>query len=423
MTKQSWTTKVSADEWQALTERVKTPLYAYDLDTVRAQCEKVRAAFPLAEVRYAMKANANPSVLAVIREVGFGIDAVSPWELRLAHELGFERERVLYTPSFPSDEDLDAARKYGVVLNADSPGIFQRYAQLVHTKNGTRKRSVAPVPVALRVDLEEGAGHHPHVVTAGAESKFGLTVDQIDVALDAIRSGGLKLVGVHQHIGSGLLTNEHRAVWLRSAERLFSLAKSLERTVGALQFIDIGGGFGVAYQPEEHSVDLDEWAKELWRLFVHHWPNAKKRPALVLEPGRYLVAESGVVLTRVTTIKRTKDRVWVGVDAGMHTLIRPAMYGSFHPVWSVVQRVPTKTRPKERCFVVGPICESGDVLASERMMVVPSEGELLLVGVAGAYGYSMASTYNLRPLPTEVAWDHNEFRVVRRRSKFRMFRR
>jgi diaminopimelate decarboxylase len=407
-----WTASVTPEAWQSLTERHKTPLYVYDVATLKGQCEALRSAFSQAEIRYAMKANSNPWLLKRVRQQGLGIDAVSPWELRLARKCGFASDQVLYTPSFPSDDDLRAAYLHDVVLNADSPGIFQRYGKIVSGLSGDRSR---PARVALRVDLEEGAGHHAHVVTAGAESKFGLTLDQLDAALDAIAHGPLKLIGLHQHIGSGLLTAEHKRVWLRSAERLFSLAKTLERTANSLDFIDIGGGFGVAYHRDEQAPSLSQWGAEVQGVFESYWPNARKRPRLVIEPGRFVVAECGAIVTRVTTIKRARDRVWVGVDAGMHTLVRPAMYGSYHPIWPVVERPGSL----ERCFVVGPICESGDVLGAERMMPVPREGDLLIVGVAGAYGYAMASTYNLRPLPAELALDDGEFRLLRKRTRFR----
>lgn len=399
----AWATTVDAREWETLAREHHTPFYAYDGAVLRARCADVRAAFAGASVRYAMKANASPALLAIVREEGFGVDAVSAWEAQFAIDQGFRREDVLYTGNFPSDDELRAVAAMGVVANLDALSALDRY--------GAIREGLA---VSLRVDLEEGAGHHPHVVTAGAESKFGLPLESLDEALSIIRARKLKLVGVHQHIGSGLLTDEHRAVWLRAAKGLFEVAAKIEAQLGPLAFVDVGGGFGVGYRDDERTVDLSSWGEEVQRMQSLVWPDAARRPALWIEPGRFLVAECGVLVTRVTTHKRARDRHWIGTDAGMHSLVRPAMYGSYHPVWPVLAR----DGALERCFIVGPICESGDVLAEDRMMVVPREGELLVIGIAGAYGYAMASTYNLRPRPAEWVRDGAGWTLVRERERY-----
>ncbi|MBL8683193.1 MAG: diaminopimelate decarboxylase [Myxococcales bacterium] len=398
-----WPSTIDAEQWEALARTHGTPFYAYDASVLHARCSDVSRAFSQAEVRYAMKANACPAVLDAIREEGFGIDAVSPWEARYALSRGFDRESVLYTGNFPSDDELREVAALGLVANLDALSALDRYGVIA---KGAR--------VAIRVDLEEGAGHHPHVVTAGDESKFGLTLDALDEALQIIERRGLRLVGLHQHIGSGLSTDEHRAVWLRAAMGLFDVTQRVEARVGPLSFVDVGGGFGVGYRDDERTVELASWGDELERALVERWPDASRRPALWIEPGRYLVAECGVLVARVSTVKRARDRVWVGTDAGMHSLVRPAMYGSYHPVTAARVR----EGARERCFIVGPICESGDVLAEERSMVVPREGDVLIVGVAGAYGYAMASTYNLRARPAELFYDRGEWRVARPRETY-----
>ncbi len=401
----SWAESVSSSEWESLARAQGTPFYAYDGAVLRAKCQEIRRGFGVdrVEVRYAMKANACPRVLDAIRDEGFGIDAVSAWEARFALERGFAREQVLYTGSFPSDDELRTVAAMGVVANLDALSALDRYG------------AMAPnAPVSLRIDLEEGAGHHPHVVTAGDESKFGLAIEHLEEALAIVRARGLRLVGIHQHIGSGLLTDAHRDVWLRAAEGLFAVARTVEARVGALEFVDVGGGFGVPYRPDERAVELRSWGESLAIARDRAWPDRARRPALWIEPGRFLVAECGALVTRVTTIKRARDRVWVGTDAGMHSLVRPAMYGSYHPVRNVTAR---EGRP-ERCFIVGPICESGDVLAEEREMVVPTEGDLLVIGVAGAYGYAMASTYNLRPRPAEWFREGDAWQEARERERY-----
>ncbi len=398
-----WPRSIDAGEWESLAREHGTPFYAYDAKVLHDRCNDVSLAFSQAEVRYAMKANACPAVLDAIRAEGFGIDAVSPWEARFALERGFAKDEVLYTGNFPSDDELREVAGMGLIVNLDALSALDRYGAMAR---GAK--------VSIRVDLEEGAGHHPHVVTAGDESKFGLTLDVLDEALAIIARRGLRLVGLHQHIGSGLSTDEHRDVWLRAATGLFDVALRVERATGPLEFVDVGGGFGVGYREDERTVELASWGSALEQARIERWPDPKRRPALWIEPGRYLVAECGVLVTRVSTIKRARDRVWIGTDAGMHSLIRPAMYGSYHPVYAPRPRAGAS----ERCFIVGPICESGDVLAEERTMPVPDEGDVLIIGVAGAYGYAMASTYNLRARPAELFFERDAWKVVRERERY-----
>jgi diaminopimelate decarboxylase len=183
----------------------------------------------------------------------------------------------------------------------------------------------------------------------------------------------------------------------------------------ALEFVDVGGGFGVPYRDDERAIDLDEWGRQIRARLGRAVADLGRPLRLAIEPGRYVVCEAGVLVTRVTTIKRTRDRCFIGVDSGMHHLIRPALYQSYHPVtlW------PRREGVAERCFVVGPICESGDVLAEERALVVPEEGDLAVVSHAGAYGYAMASQYNLRGRPAEVLVDGDAMRSIRARERYR----
>jgi diaminopimelate decarboxylase len=215
-------------------------------------------------------------------------------------------------------------------------------------------------------------------------------------------------VGLHQHIGSGVFD---LPLWMEAFEALLELAGA----VPGVQIVDAGGGFGVPYRPDESPIDLPVWGRTITARMARFNAARKKKARLVLEPGRYVVCEAGVLLARVTTVKRTRDRVFVGVDSGMHHLVRPAMYQAWHPVVSY----PRRDGPKERVFVVGPICESGDVLAEERTMVVPREGDLVVVGNAGAYGFAMASHYNLRARPAEVLVDGDRARLVRKRESYR----
>jgi diaminopimelate decarboxylase len=381
----------------ALAERFGTPFYAYSAKTLRARCRALARAFPGAAVRYAMKANANPAVLDLVRREGVGVDTVSPWEVRLAREVGFRKRDIVYSGSMPSDDDLAAVHAEGVTINLDALSSLRRYG-----------RRFPGARVSLRLNLEIGGGHHPHVITAGPDSKFGLSAAELPEARAVCAEHGLAIVGLHQHIGSGLF---EAALFLEALDALLVVVEDFP----ALEFVDVGGGFGVPYRDDERPVDLDAWGRAVTARFDAAVAAYGRPLTLVLEPGRYVVCEAGVLVARVTTVKRTRDRVFVGTDSGMHHLIRPALYQSWHPVatW------PRRDTAPERCFVVGPICESGDVLAEDRMMPVPEEGDLVVVGNAGAYGFAMASHYNLRALPAEVMVDGDEWSLVRRRERYR----
>jgi diaminopimelate decarboxylase len=395
MTWKPWLGPRRAEE---LAQRFGTPFYVYSARTIRSRCRAISRAFPGASVRYAMKANSNPSLLALIRSMGVGADTVSPWEVRLARAVGFRRKDTIYSGNNPSDDDLKHVHDAGVVLNLDALSSLRRFGELAPGGE-----------VSLRLNLEIGAGHHPHVITAGADSKFGLSVDELPEARAVAQKHGLRIVGLHQHIGSGILEPK---LFLDAMEPLLGLLGDF----ADLEFVDVGGGFGIPYKPDEQAVDLEGWGNAVMGRFEQAIGDLGRPLRLIIEPGRYLVAEAGLLVARVTTLKRTRDRLFVGVDSGMHHLIRPALYQSYHPVVTY----PAREAPPERCFVVGPICESGDVLAEERMIAPPEEGDLVVIGHAGAYGYTMSSHYNLRARPAEVLVDGPEVAtLIREREHFR----
>lgn len=377
--------------------RFGTPAYVYSARVLRARCKALVDAFPGAGLRYAMKANANPTLLRMIRLAGLGVDTVSPWEVQLALEMGYPKRQVIYSGNNPSDEDLESVHRAGVMINLDALSSLKRYG-----------KRFPGAKVSLRLNLEVGGGHHPHVVTAGPDSKFGLSAEDIPEARAIAARYGVKIVGVHQHIGSGV---DDVALFLQAFEGLLGVIPALPD----LEFVDAGGGFAVPYRPDETHIDLAAWGKAITARFAKVNIGRRKPLQLLLEPGRYVVCESGILLSRVTTIKRTRDRHFVGVDSGMHHLIRPALYQSWHPV----QTIPAREGPPQRCFVVGPICESGDVLAEDRMMNVPDEGDLLMVGNAGAYGYAMSSHYNLRARPVELLVEGDRVKRIRARESYR----
>ena len=393
-----WHSWLAPGRARRLAERFGTPLYAYSGPVLRNRCRALTRAFPDAGLRYAMKANANPTLLRVVRSMGLGVDTVSPWEVQLALECGHRKNDIVYSGSNPSDDDLRAVHRAGVLLNLDSISALRRYGRMFP---GSR--------VSVRLNLEVGGGHHPHVITAGPDSKFGLAAEDLPEARAVAARFGLRIVGLHQHIGSGIFDP---ALFLEAFDPLLALTSVLPD----LETVDAGGGFGVPYRPDESPLDLSALGAAVTDRFAALNKGRKKPLRLLLEPGRYVVAEAGVLLTTVTTLKRTRDRLFIGVDSGMHHLIRPALYQSYHPV----AMIPERDGAPLRSFIVGPICESGDVLAEERMLPMPDEGDLVVIGNAGAYGFAMASHYNLRARPAEVLFDGpGKVSLIRAREGYR----
>jgi len=387
---------------EELALRFGTPLYVYDLDTVAENYSKLVKSVPYEdlEVLYSCKANSNPWILKTLKDLGSGLDAVSPFEALLGVKLGFPRERILFTGSSVSDEEMRFVKEeLGVLINVDSISQLRRYGRLFP---GTE--------VSVRINPGIGAGHHGYAVTGGV-TKFGIYLDQVARVKEVASEYSLRVVGLHTHIGSGVLEVEP---YLRALEVLLEVARGFKD----LKFVDLGGGFGIPYRPGEKPLDVatlgTEVAKRL-KEFSRKYGHVKLR----LEPGRYLVGNAGILLVRVVDIKEVSlggvMKVFVGVDSGMNHLIRPALYGAYHEVVAVSKA----DRPREIVAdVVGNVCESGDVLASGVALPKLDEGDVLAIVDVGAYGYSMSSNYNLRPRPAEVVVSGSWVQLARRRETF-----
>jgi diaminopimelate decarboxylase len=366
-------------------ERFGTPTYAYVEETLRRQCRRLRAltrGVP-ARLLYAMKANPNPSILRVMKNEGLGLDVVSPGEQMLAQRLGFAPERVLFSANNMTDAAMRQAQEAGALLNI---GERPRLEAFGHAYPGAR--------VCLRLNPNVEAGHHEHVVTADAASKFGIPVGEVESARAIAERHGLQIVGLHQHIGSGI----------RDVERFGQAVRVL---LGAaegfadLEFVNVGGGLGIPYRPGEDPIDAEQFRQAVvqpLRNFRNARPGASEGFSFWFEPGRFLVAEAGVLLMRVNTIKRASGRVFAGTDSGMGHLMRPAVYEAYHGLYNLSN----PNGALELYDVVGNVCEGGDVFARGRRVQQIREGDVLAVLDAGAYGQAMASTYNLRPLPAEA---------------------
>jgi diaminopimelate decarboxylase len=393
---------VSATE---LAETFDTPLYVVSESRIRENYTRLHEAlahnYGKIRIYYAAKANSNLSVLKILETEGACLDAVSPGEVSLALATGFPSERILFTGTSVRNDELKFFADANVTVNLDSLSQLDRLLKI----------TVPPV-LSVRVNPEIGAGHHDHCITAGKNTKFGLWETDAVKAYKQAKEAGVERFGIHMHVGSGVLNVEP---FLLALDKLLSIANKVHEEVGVnFEFVDMGGGLGVPYKPEEEELDLARFSEKVLSLFKSKIAEYDLgEPFFCVEPGRYLVCDSSILLTSVNTVKATPFKKFVGVDAGFNTLVRPTMYGSYHHVL-VANKLGA---PEEVTYdVVGPICESGDVLAKDRLLPKIQEGDLLAVLNAGAYGYSMSSQYNARPRAAEVLVKNGKYALIRARE-------
>lgn len=386
----------SADRLSAIASEYGTPAYVIDLDRIRENVDRVRAAFPEAGIHYAVKANAGAGVLETLAATGIGAECASAGEVSRALAAGFDPESLLYTPVNPPDRDLDAVLGIDGSLRAITVGAMDTIDRLA-------ERDFAG-DIAIRIHPGTGAGHSDEVAT-GADAKFGIAVERVSAAVERATAAGMTVVGLHAHAGSGILDESDRESHRDVLETLAELAADLDVDP---DFVDVGGGFGVPYHQDQQPLDLEAMAESVRTAL------ADVSATVRIEPGRYLVADAGVLLTEVNTVKPAGEGVLAGVDAGMTDLLRPALYDAFHPVRSLADAA---GRATETVSVVGPICESTDVLARSRPLPAPERGDRFAVGMTGAYGIEMASQYNSRPRAPVVAVESGTTRAIRRREQ------
>jgi len=359
-----------------------TPRYVYHLPTVREHARAL-AALPAIDRRfYALKANPHAAILRTLEKEGYGFECVSGGELAHLFKTlpALDPQRVLFTPSFATRGEYADATARGVRITLDSTFPLKHWPELFRGRD-----------LILRIDPGFGHGHHEKVRTGGKGAKFGIetgTLPAFQATVDAI---GARIVGLHAHIGSGIAESSH---WADVYARLASLADG----IGTVSSIDVGGGLGVPYEPDAVPFDLAAYGAALAAIKA-----AYPQYELWVEPGRWLVAECGVLLTHATQVVEKSGVHRLGLDAGMHTLLRPALYGAFHQIVNLSR---IDDADVDAFDVVGPICESGDVLGRRRKLPVATTGnDALLIADTGAYGASMASNYNLRGLPGESVLD------------------
>ncbi len=391
-----------------IAEEFGTPTYVIDENRIRDNYNRFYNAFtkyyPDFKVFYACKANTNLAVMKILESEGCSIDAVSPGEVYIAKKVGFDGSRILFTGNNITNDELKFVHDEGVVLNIDSVSALKRLAKIVDPEG---------LKISFRVNPMVGAGHHDHCITGGVMSKFGIMDNEAVEVYTLAKELGFNPIGMHSHIGSGILDPEPFKLAIEST---MDIAGKVHQETGIdFEFVDFGGGVGIPYTPEENIVDLDKFAEVNVGLFkekIEEYGMAS--PTMYLEPGRYLVGDASVLLVTVNSLKQSY-RKFIGVDAGFHTLLRPAMYDSYHHIVDASKMDAPNTQEVD---IAGNVCESGDLFARDRPMPDVEEGDVLGILNAGAYGFTMSSNYNSRPLTSEVLVTDGKCSLVRERQNF-----
>ncbi len=361
----------NVDALKTLAEK-ESPLYVYHRDSIQQSIDRLTSMESVDRIFYAVKANNNRDILQLIYDEGLGFECVSPGEIKWLKELfpEIDPSRILFTPNFAPEEEYQFGLEEEVWLTVDNLFVLEEWPEMFENRQ-----------IFLRIDPGQGRGHHEHVRTGGQHSKFGIPLFEIERVSERIDEIGAEVVGLHSHSGSGILHYEN---WKNIATTLAELTE----TFPEVEQIDIGGGLGISEQPGQSGLDieaLDESLKSVKKAY----PDL----SIWMEPGRYIVASAGALLTKVTQLKGKGEVKYIGVNTGMNSLIRPALYGAYHPIVNLT-RMDEET--VDHVNVVGPICETGDKLGIDRRFPISEEGDIILIGNAGAYGRVMSSSYNMR---------------------------
>lgn len=387
-----------------IADKFSTPCYVYSEKRIKDNFSRLKNAFDKTgidfDLYYAIKANNNLSVVKVLKELGAGADTSCPNEIDIAKMVGFPDDKILYSGVYTSKEELKHGLEKGVKINLEDLSCVERLFSVGSTDF-----------MSFRINPGKGKGGFEQLIFAGPDAKFGIIPRDVVYAYQLAKENGVKRFGMHMMTGSNVLDEDY---FPAVTEMLLDLAGGVSKELGInFDFIDIGGGLGITYKPGEKDLDIDSTARKVAETFERKCDeHGLGRPKLVLEPGRYFVGDAGVLLTEVKSIKEGYKK-FLGVDAGMNTLIRPMLYGAYHPI---VNASNLDSKHYETVSIVGPICENTDQLAKDREFVKSKVGDLLCVLDAGAYGYGMGSNFNTRGRAAEVLVKNGESYLIRERE-------
>ena len=382
----------------ALTEKYGSPLYIYDANKIESQYHRMVNAFSSVKslnINYAVKANSNINILKVLKNLDAGVDCVSIQEVLLAIEAGFEVNKIFFTPSGISIEEMEKATALGVQITLDSLSVTKKFGEK-HPN----------IPICLRINPHVMAGGNHKISVGHIDSKFGISIHQIEDVKKIISETGLKVIGIHMHTGSDIYNIE---AFLTATEILLNTVKEFD----TIEFVDFGSGFKVPYKEGDIETNIEEMGETLSKRFNDFCTEYGKDLTLIFEPGKFLVSAAGSLLVKVNVVKPTPNIVFIGVDSGLNHLIRPMMYNAYHHITNI-----SNPDGKEKIYdIVGYICEN-DTFGSNRSIGKISENDVLCIHNAGAYSFSMASNYNSRYRPAEVMVYNGEDYLIRQRETF-----
>lgn len=387
----------------ALVEQFGTPIYAYSEKRIRENFQRISQTFkkyyPKVTVLYAVKANNNPAIVKILIEEGAGVDVCNPAEIWLAKKLQVPQSHILYTGNYCTNEELQAGVTQCHQINLDDDDMLPRLLSFD-----------IPKILSFRINPGIGKGSVKSNVFAGPDAKFGIPVERAEEAYQKAVKAGVQRFGVHMMTGSQILDSEY---FHGITQILLDAACQIAKKLGIqFEFIDIGGGFGVQYRKEEKALDLDKTASLVAKVFEEK-KEILGTPILMIEPGRYLVADSGVIIGTVQMVKKSYQ-TFVGTDVSINHLVRPKMYGAYH---HILVDGKTKSRSLSPVHVCGSLCDSGDLLAKDRSFPSVARGDRIIICHAGAYGFSMSSQYNSRPRAREILIRGHHAEIIREKEE------
>jgi diaminopimelate decarboxylase len=406
-------TEIAGQPVPELARKFSTPAYIYDAATI---CQRIADLAAFDVVRYAQKACSNIGILDLVRRHGVLVDSVSAGEVKRAIAAGYKPGQgshpteIVYTADIFDREALDVVIEQDIHVNCGSPDMIDQYGE------ARKQKKRGPAGITLRINPGFGHGHSQKVNTGGAQSKHGIWHEQLEDCIERAQKWNLSITGLHMHIGSGT-----------DLAHLSEVCGAMERAAvvigSSILSISAGGGLPVPYREGQQYIDLEAYFK-LWDAARHRLANQFGHEiSLEIEPGRFLSAESGYLISEIRAIKMMGDNTFYLIDAGFNNLARPIMYGAYHPIAICPADGSNTPRPTKEVVVGGPLCESGDIFTQEeggfvsrRALPTAKVGDFLIIGCAGAYGYAMASNYNSKPLVAEVLIENGRANLVRRRQ-------
>jgi len=391
-----------------------TPLFVYDGDRIKAKYHKFHDAFASAygdvKIHYALKANTNISIAALLKKEGAAAECISMGEIYLARKLGWKGTDILFTSSSKSPRELEYAVENDVIINLDSIGDLENLIATVEKMDRKAR-------VSFRLNTDVDPETHKHISTSHKTTKFGILFENDQIMAGYKRAHEhplLEVWGIHSHIGSQIMDD---GPFVRNVALVSTAVKRLKKELGIeLKFMDLGGGLGIPYRDGRTPLEPEVVADKIAKLLKKELADLGYKPELWMEPGRYFVGDAGILLARVNSVKDTPYRHFINVDTGFNHLVRPILYEAYHRI-----RVLGREGEVDTFDVAGNICETGDILGTERRLPRPKVGDFVAILDAGAYGFSMASEYNMFPLPAEILVRGDAAQIIRKRQDIEDF--